>query len=107
MIRAPEILTPDDTAVIALEKMPAGGFRHLPVVCDGVICGMVSIGDFYDPARRMLQEELQGAESFICGEQYGHLRLAVRRHRLSRAELPPTLPLERPRLRAAPAVPGR
>ncbi|MEM8787961.1 MAG: CBS domain-containing protein [Pseudomonadota bacterium] len=34
-----------DTAVRALEKMTAGRFRHLPVVDDGRMVGVISIGD--------------------------------------------------------------
>jgi CBS domain-containing protein len=59
MTAAPETLAPDDTAATALEKMQAGGYRHLPVMRDGEVCGMVSIRDIYEAVRRMLQEELQ------------------------------------------------
>ena len=71
MTAAPETLAPDDTAATALEMMQAGGYRHLPVIRDGAVCGMVSIRDIYEAVRRMLQEELRGAESLIYGEQYG------------------------------------
>lgn len=36
---------PDDVAVQALEKMTAGRFRHLPVVENGEMIGVISIGD--------------------------------------------------------------
>ena len=36
---------PSDTAVHALEKMTAGRFRHLPVLEEGKMVGVISIGD--------------------------------------------------------------
>ncbi len=67
----PETLSPEDTAFDALEKMQAGGYRHLPVLRDEEVCGMVSIRDIYEAVRRHLQEELRGAEALIYGDQYG------------------------------------
>ena len=55
----------------ALDKMQAGRYRHLPVVDGERVCGMVSIRDIFTACRRALEEDLQSAESFIHGEQYG------------------------------------
>ena len=71
MTRDPETLHPDDSALAALDKMRAGHYRHLPVVEDGEIAGIVSIRDLYETVRRSLEEELHSAESLIYGEQYG------------------------------------
>lgn len=71
MTHDPETLRPDDSALAALDKMRAGHYRHLPVVEDGEIAGMVSIRDLYETVRRSLEEELHSAESLIYGEQYG------------------------------------
>jgi CBS domain-containing protein len=71
MTREPETLSPDDTAIVALEKMRAGRYRHLPVLRDDTVCGMVSIRDLYEAVRRGLEEELHNAESLIYGETYG------------------------------------
>lgn len=71
MTAAPETLAPGDTAMNALEKMQAGGYRHLPVLQGDELCGMVSIRDIYEAVRRMLQEELQSAETLIYGDRYG------------------------------------
>jgi len=51
--------------------MRAGHYRHLPVVSDGEIAGIVSIRDLYESVRRSLEEVLRSAESLIYGEQYG------------------------------------
>lgn len=46
MTREPHIIGPECTAIEALRKMSDGGFRHLPIVADGKILGIVSRGDF-------------------------------------------------------------
>jgi CBS domain-containing protein len=42
----PITITPDRRAIEALREMSVRGFRHLPVVENGRICGVVSRGDF-------------------------------------------------------------
>lgn len=42
----PTTMSPDQTAVDALRVMWDGGFRHVPIVKDGRILGVVSRGDF-------------------------------------------------------------
>lgn len=71
MTADPETLAPDDNALAALEKMQAGGYRHLPVMRGQEVCGMVSARDIYEAVRRMLQEELENTEAMIFGNQYG------------------------------------
>ena len=45
MTAKPETLTPDDTLAFALHKMDVGGYRHLPVVQDGLPVGVISVRD--------------------------------------------------------------
>lgn len=45
MTADPMSLSPDATATEALQQMLASGFRHLPVVQDGRLVGIVSIRD--------------------------------------------------------------
>lgn len=71
MTEQPETLSPDDSAIIALEKMRAGRYRHLPVLRGEEVCGMVSIRDLYEAVRQSLEEDLHNAEALIFGEQYG------------------------------------
>ncbi len=47
MTRNPSIMSPHHGAVEALRLMHDGGFRHVPVVHDGRVVGMVSHGDFH------------------------------------------------------------
>jgi CBS domain-containing protein len=71
MTANPRTLSPDDLALNAFKLMVEGRYRHLPVLRDGEVCGMVSIRDLYEAVRRTLEEELHNAEALIYGEQYG------------------------------------
>jgi len=42
----PRTIAPEHTAIDALRAMSDGGYRHLPIVADGKILGIVSRGDF-------------------------------------------------------------
>ena len=49
MTRDPEVLSPDDPIVYALNKMSVGGFRHIPLVdADRRPLGIVSVKDIVD-----------------------------------------------------------
>ena len=45
MSRDPETIEPDTTVAEALNQMLFGGFRHLPVMEEGAVVGMVSMRD--------------------------------------------------------------
>ena len=53
----PDTMPPEATALDALRLMWDGGFRHVPVIKDGRIVGIVSRGDFKDTERERLDEE--------------------------------------------------
>jgi CBS domain-containing protein len=57
MSRDPHCLPPRHTANHALRLMRDGGFRHVPVVKDGVAIGVVSRGDFRGLEQDRLDEE--------------------------------------------------
>jgi CBS domain-containing protein len=46
MTSNPRTIAPESTAIDALRMMSHGGYRHLPIVGDGKILGIVSRGDF-------------------------------------------------------------
>lgn len=46
MTREPMTLRPEQSAIDALRLMWDGGFRHVPLVRDGRVLGVVSRGDF-------------------------------------------------------------
>ncbi len=57
MTREPHTMPPGSTAIDALRLMQDGGFRHMPVVADGVVAGIVSRGDFRGLELDRLDEE--------------------------------------------------
>ncbi len=57
MTRDPESMTPSHDAIAALRLMQDGGFRHMPVVADGQVVGIVSHGDFGRHEHARLDEE--------------------------------------------------
>jgi CBS domain-containing protein len=57
MTRDPATMPPSNSAIEALRLMRDGGFRHVPVVADGKIIGIVSHGDFRGLETARLDEE--------------------------------------------------
>ena len=57
MTKEPACLPPRHTAIDALRLMRDGGFRHVPVVENGVLVGVVSGGDFRGLEQDRLDEE--------------------------------------------------
>jgi CBS domain-containing protein len=53
----PVTMAADKTAVDALRLMWDGGFRHVPIVADGKIAGVVSRGDFKGDEQMRLDDE--------------------------------------------------
>jgi CBS domain-containing protein len=53
----PDTLPPEKTAIEALRLMWDGGFRHVPVVREGRIVGIISRGDFKGMEQDRLEEE--------------------------------------------------
>jgi len=58
----PVTLKPQSRAIDALRAMNEGGFRHLPVLDNGRIWGVVSRGDFSGVEIDRLEEEIHLAE---------------------------------------------
>ena len=57
MTKKPTTMSPDMTAIDALRLMWDGGFRHVPVVDNGELVGIVSRGDFKAMEADRLEEE--------------------------------------------------
>jgi CBS domain-containing protein len=57
MTHEPHALPPRQKAIDALRLMRDGGFRHVPVVHEGVVIGVVSRGDFRGLEQDRLDEE--------------------------------------------------
>jgi len=70
MTKNPESLKPADTAGDALQLMRSNSFRHLPVVRDGTVIGMVSIRDLYNAVKKDLEDEIRETEAYVFGDRY-------------------------------------
>jgi CBS domain-containing protein len=57
MTTDPVTMSPDKTAIDALRLMWDGGFRHVPLVQEGKLFGVVSRGDFKGDEHGRLEEE--------------------------------------------------
>ncbi|MEJ0018119.1 MAG: CBS domain-containing protein [Acetobacteraceae bacterium] len=57
MTRNPDCLPPRHTAIDALRLMRDGGFRHVPVVHEGLLVGIVSRGDLRGLEQDRLDQE--------------------------------------------------
>lgn len=71
MTRDPDTLAPHDTAQDALGRMQKRGFRHLPVLDDAEVVGMVSIRDLYAAVQKTLEDDLHETEAYVFGDRYG------------------------------------
>ncbi|MEM7169659.1 MAG: CBS domain-containing protein [Pseudomonadota bacterium] len=71
MTRNPDTVKPEDLAVNALSHMHIKGYRHLPVVSDAGVVGIVSIRDLYAAVKSQLEDDLHQHEAFIFGTGYG------------------------------------
>lgn len=59
--------SPDDDAAALAGVMTEGRFRHLPVVVDGALAGIVSIGDLVKTRIDLLEREREQLQSYIAG----------------------------------------
>lgn len=59
--------TPDGLVTDLARVMTAGRFRHLPVVVDGAVTGIVSIGDLVKARIDLLESEREQLQSYIAG----------------------------------------
>lgn len=57
MTPRPDTIAPGTAAIDALRLMHDGGYRHLPVVAEGRVVGMVSRRDFLGAEKARLEDE--------------------------------------------------
>ena len=53
MTRRPETIQQTDSLAFALHKMDCGGYRHLPVMHEGLLIGMISVRDLLNHVDRI------------------------------------------------------
>lgn len=64
-----ELITgqPDQSLRAVMEVMTEHRIRHLPILAEGRLAGIVSIGDIVDAARRAAESENQHLRAYIHG----------------------------------------
>ncbi|MBN9669449.1 CBS domain-containing protein [Roseibium aggregatum] len=62
-----EVCAPDDPLISVLRRMTEGRFRHMPVVEDGSLAGMVTIGDVVNYRLTELEYEALQLKQLIVG----------------------------------------
>lgn len=66
MTRAPKTCTRADTIDHVMNVMSRGRFRHLPVVEDGVLIGIVSMGDVVKRKIDQAEQEAEALRDYIA-----------------------------------------
>ncbi|HET6238666.1 MAG TPA: CBS domain-containing protein [Acetobacteraceae bacterium] len=67
MTRALQIATPDTTVEEAMRKMTEGRFRHLPVVDQDKVVGLISIGDVVKARIMQQAHEVDSLRAYVAG----------------------------------------
>ena len=70
MTHAPETLPPEARVIDALTFMRKRHYRHLPVVDDERVVGMVSIRNLFAVVTEQLEDEVHECEAFVFGSAY-------------------------------------
>lgn len=70
MTRDPDTLPPEATAWEALNFMQKRNYRHLPVVQDERVVGMVSVRDLFAVVIEQLEDDVHSCEAFVFGSGY-------------------------------------
>ena len=67
MTRAVRTVTPQTSVTAAMAMMTAGRFRHLPVVDDGRMVGIISIGDVVKAKIDQQEAEVDSLKAYVSG----------------------------------------
>jgi CBS domain-containing protein len=60
------VTTEDQTVQSMMERMTEGRFRHMPVIRDGRLCGLVSIGDVVKYRLAEMEHEQEQMRNYIA-----------------------------------------
>ncbi len=65
MTRAVVTCTPDEVMPVIMERMTRGRFRHVPVVSDNKLVGIISIGDVVKHRVEEMERESEALRGYI------------------------------------------
>jgi len=63
----PTTATPETSVEQAMELMTNGHFRHLPILDNGILTGLVSIGDMVKARIDQCQHEVDSLRTYVTG----------------------------------------
>ena len=68
-LMTPDVVVAEPSAGIreVMDVMTERRIRHLPVVENGVLCGLVSIGDVVNALRQVTEDEVHYLQAYITG----------------------------------------
>ena len=72
MTADPETVRPTDPLAFVLHKMDGGGYRHLPVVQNGCVLGMLSVRDMLKHITRLCKAGCGGGRDGGEAVHLGH-----------------------------------
>jgi len=58
MTRNPDTILPTESVQTALDLMAERGYRHLPVIDEGQLYGIISIRDLYRSVKQQMEEDI-------------------------------------------------
>ncbi len=67
MTRNPTTATPGTSVEEAMEMMTDGHFRHLPIMENGILTGLVSIGDVVKARIDQSEHEVETLRTYVAG----------------------------------------
>lgn len=67
MTKNPSTATPEFTVAQAMGLMTEGRFRHLPIIENGAVTGLVSIGDVVKAVIEQSQQEVETLRTYVSG----------------------------------------
>jgi CBS domain-containing protein len=66
MTRNVNTCTEDESCASIMERMTVGRFRHLPVLSNGELVGVISIGDVVKQRVEEIERESEAMREYIC-----------------------------------------
>jgi len=67
-----KVVSPETPIIECMEIMTEKHFRHLPVLMDNKLCGIISIGDIVNQIIQSQKTTIEDLQNYISGSGYGY-----------------------------------
>jgi CBS domain-containing protein len=67
-----KVVSPDTPIIECMEIMTEKRFRHLPVLMNNKLCGIISIGDIVNQIIQSQKTTIDDLQNYISGSGYGY-----------------------------------